>query len=76
MLDAHLADLYNVPTKALIQALRRNLLRFPHDFAFQLTKGEHHRLRSQIVTPKASRMNVAIVRFASPYCYSQSAFLY
>ena len=50
MLDRELADLYDVPTKALKQAVRRNLGRFPSDFMFVLTKGEFADLRSQIVT--------------------------
>ncbi len=40
MIDADLADLYGVPTKALNQAVRRNLERFPPDFMFQLTAEE------------------------------------
>jgi hypothetical protein len=50
MLDHELADLYGVPTKALKQAVRRNLDRFPSDFMFELTKREFADLRSQIVT--------------------------
>lgn len=50
LLDAELAHLYAVPTKALNQALRRNLERFPADFVFQLTTEEVAGLRSQIVT--------------------------
>ena len=50
MLDHELADLYDVPTKALKQAVRRNLDRFPSDFMFELRKGEFADLRSQIVT--------------------------
>ena len=50
MLDHELADLYDVPTKALKQAVRRNLDRFPSDFMFDLTKGEFADLRSQFVT--------------------------
>jgi hypothetical protein len=42
MIDADLADLYGVPTKALNQAVRRNLERFPPDFMFQLTAEEKH----------------------------------
>ena len=38
MLDFHLAELYQVETRALKQAVKRNLSRFPDDFAFQLTK--------------------------------------
>jgi hypothetical protein len=40
MLDFHLADLYDVETRALKQAVRRNIDRFPDDFMFQLTKRE------------------------------------
>ena len=49
MLDADLAKLYGVSTKALNQALRRNRERFPADFVFQLTGEEFAVLRSQFV---------------------------
>lgn len=52
MLDADLADLYGVPTKALVQAVKRNLDRFPDDFMFQLTREEFNDLRSQAVTSR------------------------
>jgi len=50
MVDADLAKLYGVSTKALNQAFRRNKQRFPSDFAFQLSKEEFDHLRSQTVT--------------------------
>jgi len=50
MLDRDLAALYDVPTGALNQAVRRNLDRFPEDFMFQLTKEETQNLKSQSVT--------------------------
>ena len=51
MLDSALAELYGVPTKALNQAVRRNLDRFPEDFMFRLDGEEVTALnRSQIVT--------------------------
>jgi len=50
LLDADLAAIYNVPTKALNQAVKRNVDRFPEDFIFQLTVRELADLRSQIVT--------------------------
>jgi hypothetical protein len=50
MLDSDLAKLYNVETKALNQAVKRNLERFPESFRFQLTENEMQILRSQIVT--------------------------
>jgi hypothetical protein len=50
MLDRDLAELYQVTTAALNQALRRNRERFPSDFMFQLTQSEVTQLnRSQIV---------------------------
>ncbi len=55
MLDADLAALYGVPTKALNQAVRRNLSRFPPDFMFQLTRQEADSLRSQPATSKSGR---------------------
>jgi len=50
ILDADLARLYGVETKVLVQAVKRNIDRFPDDFMFQLSKDEFERLRSQIVT--------------------------
>jgi hypothetical protein len=50
MLSTHLAKLYNVETKVLMQAVKRNLTRFPGDFMFQLTQDETESLRSQFVT--------------------------
>jgi hypothetical protein len=51
LLDAQLADLYGITTKALNQAVKRNAERFPKDFMFRLTQAETEILnRSQIVT--------------------------
>ena len=55
MLDSVLAELYQVPTKALNQAVQRNLNRFPNDFMFQLSLSEATALKSQIVTSKIGR---------------------
>ena len=55
MMDADLARLYGVTTKALNQAVKRNLARFPSDFMFQLTEEEGASLRSQNVTLNAGR---------------------
>ena len=52
ILDSDLAKLYGVETRQLNQQLKRNQRRFPEDFAFQLTKMEYERLRSQNVTLK------------------------
>lgn len=50
MLDSDLAKLYDVETRVLNQAVKRNLTRFPEDFMFQLTKEEFENLKSQFVT--------------------------
>ena len=42
MLDRDIAALYNVETKVLNQAVKRNIKRFPEDFMFQLSKTEFH----------------------------------
>jgi hypothetical protein len=49
ILDGDLAEVYGVSTRALNQAVRRNIRRFPADFAFQLARAEMINLRSQIV---------------------------
>jgi len=49
MLDEHLAELYGVETRILVQAVKRNANRFPLDFMFQLSRAEFENLRSQIV---------------------------
>jgi hypothetical protein len=48
MLDADLASLYQVETKVLVRAMKRNIDRFPADFMFQLSKKEFANLRCQI----------------------------
>ena len=50
MLDYDLAELYEVETKRLKEAVRRNLIRFPSDFMFELTREEYNSLRTQIAT--------------------------
>ncbi len=65
MLDSDLAKLYEVQTKVLIQAVKRNIRRFPADFMFQFTKKEVVSLRSQIVTSKRGG------RRYLPYAFTQ-----
>jgi hypothetical protein len=55
MIDTDLATLYGVTTSALVQAVKRNIGRFPEDFMFQLTAAEWAVLRSRIVIPTSSR---------------------
>jgi hypothetical protein len=68
MLDADLATLYSVPTKALVQAVKRNLTRFPPDFMFQLSREEATSLRSHSVTLKRGRGQH---RKYLPYAFTQ-----
>ena len=55
ILDADLAELYDVPTKHLNQQVRRNPERFPSDFAFLVSQDEWESLRSQFATLKSGR---------------------
>ena len=55
MLDAGLAKLYGVETRVLVQAVKRNIDRFPEDFMLQLSEEELTLLRSQSVISKAGR---------------------
>ncbi len=55
MIDADLAELYDVEVKVLNQAVKRNSERFPENFMFQLTKNEFETLRSQFVTLNKGR---------------------
>jgi hypothetical protein len=61
MLDTDLAELYEVETRVLNQAVKRNIELFPSDFMFQLTKEELENMSSQIVmTSKTKRPNSAL----------------
>lgn len=66
ILDEDLARLYQVRTKALVQAVKRNLRRFPEDFMFQLNIEEYTSLRSQIVT-----LSGKAGRRALPYAFTE-----
>jgi hypothetical protein len=67
MLDSDLAEMYDVETKVLNQAVKRNLDRFPNEFRFQLTKDELDNLRSQIVTSSLSHGG----RRGLPYVFTE-----
>lgn len=67
LLDTELAELYGVPTKVLIQAVKRNLDRFPGDFMFQLDAEEWNGLRSQSVTSNKGRGG----RRYAPYAFTE-----
>lgn len=66
MLNPHLAELYDVEARVLVQAVKRNLDRFPSDFMFQLTWSEFDNLKSQIVTSSWGGM-----RRATPYAFTE-----
>ena len=55
MLDSDLAELYEVQTKRLNEAVKRNLARFPKHYMFQLTNEEYESLRSQFATSNKTR---------------------
>src|SRR4030043_11814 len=66
MLSTHLAELYNVETRVLNQAVKRNIARFPQDFMFQLTEEEFSNLKSQIVISSWGG-----VRRGRPYAFTE-----
>jgi hypothetical protein len=65
--DADLAALYRVETRVLLQAVRRNLERFPPDFMFELSAAEWTSLRSQFVTSTPGRGG----RRYAPYAFTE-----
>ena len=71
LLASDLAALYGVQTKALVQAVKRNLERFPPDFVFALTEQEVKALRSQIVT--LDEINLGRGKYSKylPYAFTE-----
>lgn len=67
MLDRDLAELYQVETKALKQAVKRNLDRFPDDFMFEMTESELRDWRSQFVTSNSDKMGLRHL----PFCFTE-----
>ena len=67
MLDSDLAELYQVPTKRLNEAVRRNVRRFPPDFMIQLTAEELENLRSQNATSSSGHGG----RRNAPYAFTE-----
>jgi hypothetical protein len=65
MLSPDLAKLYRVEPRSLVQAVKRNLERFPADFMFQLTKAEAKDLKSQFVTSSWGGAR------ANPYAFTE-----
>jgi hypothetical protein len=71
MIDSDLAELYDVETRVLNQAVNRNIERFPEDFMFQLTEEEWQILMSQIVISKTGRGG----RRKLPYVFTEHGVL-
>jgi len=67
ILDVHLAGLYEVETRSLKQAVRRNMDRFPHDFMFELTDIEIDSMVSQNVIPSKSNLGGAF-----PFAFTEN----
>jgi hypothetical protein len=67
MLDLHLAELYAVETRVLKQAVRRNRVRFPEDFLFELTKDEAALMVSQGVIPSLRSLGGA-----TPFAFTEA----
>lgn len=70
MLSSELAGLYGVSPSVLMQAVKRNLLRFPHDFMFQLNTEEWANLKSQFVISSAPESSWGGTRIA-PYAFTE-----
>jgi hypothetical protein len=68
MLSADLAELYQVEPRVLVQAVKRNIARFPQDFMFQLTEEEFSNLKSQIVISSWGGL-----RRARPYAFTEQS---
>ena len=66
MLSMHLAELYEVEPRVLVQAVKRNIERFPEDFMFQLNPEEFANLKSQIVISSWGG-----ARRAAPYAFTE-----
>ncbi len=67
MLDMHLASLFGVENRALKQAVRRNMLRFPEDFMFILSEEEVNQVVSQNVIPSKRHLGGS-----NPYAFTES----
>lgn len=66
MLSTHLAEIYSVEPRTLIQSVKRNRERFPEDFMFQLSDIEFKNLKSQLVTSSWGGL-----RRANPYAFTE-----
>ena len=67
IIDRDLAELYGIVTKALKQAVRRNIGRFPSDFMFEMSPEEFQNWRSQFVTSNSEKMGLRYM----PFCFTE-----
>ena len=67
LLDRDIAKLYNVETKRLMEAVRRNISRFPIDFMFEMTPAEFEYWRTQIAS---SNQDISGLRHP-PFCFTE-----
>jgi len=71
MLDFDLAELYEVETRVLNQAIKRNIESFPEDFMFEMSKKEFENWRSQFVTSNSDNMGLRYM----PFCFTEHGVL-
>lgn len=71
MIDRDIAELYGVETKALKQAVKRNLDMFPEHFMFEMTESEFTNWRSQFVTSNSDKMGLRY----KPFCFTEHGVL-
>jgi len=67
MLDRDLAGMYDVETKRLKEAVRRNISRFPEDFMFEMNAKEFENWRTQFATSKSDKQGLRYV----PFCFTE-----
>src|SRR5258706_13764772 len=67
ILDRDLAELYQVETKRLKEAVRRNIDRFPEDFMFEMTSEELENWRTQIASSNSEKMGLRHL----PFCFTE-----
>lgn len=67
MIDRDLAKLYGVETFRLKETVKRNILRFPEDFMFQMTKSELENWRSQFAMSNSDKMGLRHL----PFCFTE-----
>ena len=75
MLDSDIAMLFKTETRAINQAVKRNMARFPENFGFQLTDKEFLQLRSQTVIFNSKINNGNVLRKYNPYVFTEQGII-